>query len=79
MPFTSLKKWRLGTGIEKWNGSDGDLTDRQGFSKENLTGNLTGGRGRPRIQTEEVWKVFWMVFATPEEHSTIESMAGLDL
>ena len=72
--------------MEKWIESDGDLTDRQGFSEEHLTGNLTGrgnnltgGCGRQWIQTEEVWKVFWMVFATPEEHSTMESMAGLDL
>ena len=72
--------------MEKWIESDGDLTDRQGFSEEHLTGNLTGrgnnltgGRGRQWIQTEEVWKVFWMIFATPEEHSTMESMAGLDL
>ena len=31
-------------------------------------------------EDEYVWKkVFWTVFVTPEEHSTTESMVGLDL
>ena len=67
-------------------GQGGDLTGgRQGFSEKNLTGNLSrrddnlsGGRTR-FIQTDQLWNIFWTIFATPEEHSTMESITGLEL
>ena len=60
------------------------LTGGQGITEDNLTGNLSGREkcltgGQQGLQTEEIWKVFWMVFSTPEEHSTMNSIASLDL
>ena len=55
----------------------------RGVIEDNLTGSLTGRgnslTGGRQVITEEMWKVFWMVFATPEEHSISESMVGLEL
>lgn len=67
-------------------GQGDDLTGgRQRFFEKNLTGNLSGRDdnnltgGQQRIQTNTLWNTFWTIFASPEEHTTMESIVGLEL